>query len=593
MSGNKMNDYLIDFIASNADRIISYTNRVYKKADAKIQTTINTAYKKYLDNVSEKYSKAKSFFIRNQPTYLYNYYVSTSIKCESKVFKEPKFTPLISFNKKIIITGSGGCGKSIIMRHLFLDCIKSKKYVPIFVELRELNSNEKSLDELILDNLDNHGFKISQDYIDISFKDGHFCLFFDGLDEVVFNKRDSIVSSIIKISIKYKKCPLFLSSRNDEIFGKFEEFSIFQIEPLTLNNATELVKKLPFDVAIKNKFNQDLNKGLFEKHQSFLSNPLLLSIMLLTYSEHAEIPTKLSSFYNQAYEVLFQRHDAHKGAYVRQKKTSLDMQDFSRVFALFCLQTYEKRAFTVSRTDTISYIEKSLGKLKFNESPEDYLEDLLKAACLLIEDGLDISFSHRSFQEYFVARYISISPPEIQQKLIERYSTGLINDNIINLLIEINSIPVERYLIIPVLQKLFTKFQVRKSITENIALKILKETYSSIGISSRNGVYAILKNNKDNIRYSQIFRLANKITNNYIFKKDNIYISFSQALMDKYGIEDSEEFTIESNSGFIKDVIESEFAFSRVYYQSIYESFIEIKKSNEDSLSEIDELLGL
>ncbi len=41
--------------------------------------------------------------------------------------------------------------------------------------------------------------------------------------------------------------------------------------------------------------------------------------MLLTYGQSLDIPNKLNIFYNQAYEVLFQRHDTLKGGFQRNK----------------------------------------------------------------------------------------------------------------------------------------------------------------------------------------------------------------------------------------------------------------------------------
>src|SRR6185503_8614326 len=124
-----------------------------------------------------------------------------------------------------------------------------------------------------------------------------------------------------------------------------------------LDQACELVQKLPFESEFTSKFLKDLRDTLFAKHNSFLSNPLLLSIMLLTYGQSADIPNKLNVFYNQAYEALFQRHDALKGAFQRDRSTGLDIQDFAKVFAAFSLQTYDKRVFQMSKTQAIDYLE--------------------------------------------------------------------------------------------------------------------------------------------------------------------------------------------------------------------------------------------
>ena len=341
--------FVADFVSHNLEKIWGLGKLAFGKLDGVAQIKLKTAYTQYLTKTREKYSKSKSFFIRHEPVDLYSYYVPTGIKCGKSCIEAPSFRDVINYSRRIVLTGSGGSGKSILMKHLFLDCIADKEYSPILIELRDLNANSKSLDDFINTTLENFGFNTTSDYVNRAKKAGHFCFFFDGYDEVTPAIRPSLITQIISLSKKFPECPIVLSSRPDDSIGGVEDYSIFKMESLSLEAAISLVKKLPFDEEIKGKFESDLAGGLFEKHKSFLSNPLLLSIMLLTYGENAEIPSKLSIFYNQAYEALFQRHDANKGGFGRKRQTQLDIQDFGRVFALFALQTYEKRLFKMSR----------------------------------------------------------------------------------------------------------------------------------------------------------------------------------------------------------------------------------------------------
>ena len=150
-----------------------------------------------------------------------------------------------------------------------------------------------------------------------------------------------------------------MSSRPDTDLEAWQQFVTAELQPLTLDRACDLVKPLPYDDEIKEKFLEDLQTELFKKHKSFLSNPLLLSIMLLTYGQSAHIPDKLNVFYSQAYEALFERHDALKGGFQRQRRTVLDIQEFARVFSAFCLQTYDKTEFQFTRTSALQYVEAS------------------------------------------------------------------------------------------------------------------------------------------------------------------------------------------------------------------------------------------
>lgn len=46
---------------------------------------------------------------------------------------------ILDIGNKIIITGTGGIGKSMLMKHFFLNTIHTTSYIPILVELRGLN----------------------------------------------------------------------------------------------------------------------------------------------------------------------------------------------------------------------------------------------------------------------------------------------------------------------------------------------------------------------------------------------------------------------------------------------------------------------
>jgi hypothetical protein len=354
------------------------------------------------------------------------------------------------------------------------------------------------------------------------------------------------------------------------------------------------VEKLPFDTDIKKKFISDLSSGLFEKHKSFLSNPLLLSIMLLTYGENAEIPSKLSIFYNQAYEALFQRHDANKGGYSRKRLTDLDIQDFSRVFGLFSLQTYERRIFKLSRMDALSYIEKSRDSLQKEFKAEEYLGDLLSSACLLVEDGLEIAFSHRSFQEYFVALHISSAPPDIQEKLINRYWPFMRSDNVIDLLYEINPELVERVLIIPNLEKLFAELGVKQIVGITHTVRFFKKFYKTLNIEP-NTISATCINPKADA--STLVHLVAKHYVSYSFPSAEHFNKHHEEMRKKYGNGsprvEFETASLTSRSPILIDTFKSKGIFSTGYLNSVFQVLKKIKSKHSNTIHNLDVLLGI
>tara|TARA_R110002126_G_scaffold177399_1_gene326341 strand:- start:142 stop:1926 length:1785 start_codon:yes stop_codon:yes gene_type:complete len=589
--------FAADFIAANIDSIWNIAKSSYTNFDETLKLKLKTSYSTYISNTREKYAKSRSFFIRSQPVDLYDYYVPTELSCGKHRIATPKFSSCTEKSTRLIITGSGGSGKSVLIRHLFLDCISQKKYIPLLLELRDLNFESISLDEFILETLETYGFSTNAQFVNKAKKEGHFCFFLDGYDEVNYSQRKKLIKQIKSISEKYRLCPIFISSRPDESFHGIDGFSIYQILPLTLRSASNLIKKLPYDEDIKTKFSSALEDGLFEKHESFLSNPLLLSIMLLTYGENAEIPSKLSIFYNQAYEALFQRHDANKAGYSRDRLTKLDIQDFSKVFSIFALQTYEKRAFKMPRTDCITYIEKSRDSLKKDFKPEDYLTDLLSAACLLVEDGLDIAFSHRSFQEYFVALHINNSAPEIQEKLINRYWKNMRSDNVILLLSEINQDLIERVLIVPKLEALFKEIGVKNNtIGITHATKYIKIAYKSLNIDKHSFTAAYTGIDAS---MSSIVHLTVGLHKAYQSPGSDYFDKYKTEMFEKYGDPESQETrhyqtkSLTYKSQIMADTLNSKGAFSISYLQAAFDTYKELKQKHDNQSSDLDQLLGI
>ena len=482
-NGPEIGKIAADFLARNLTTIVEFGTSVLSDAKSELELRLKTAYSTYLKNAGEQYGRAKSFFIRTVPTNIYTFYVPMRVSSGKATLPKVALNDIVSLTKRAVVTASAGAGKSILLRHLFLDALRSSERIPVFVELRSIERSDQKLYDTIKENLVALGFDLGDGYIAKGFELGHFVVFLDGFDEVKSEIRVSLSKQIVQLSRDARGSVIIVSSRRDDVFTGWDGFREFSVSPLSVDEACELVEKLPFDAELKGKFISDLRGFLFERHESFLSNPLLLSIMLLTYGESADIPTKISLFYNQAYEALFQRHDALKGGYQRARKTSLDIQDFARVFGAFCLQTYDDRKFRFSRSEALEYVRKAKTYVEIDVEDADYLDDCLQAVCLLMEDGLSVVFSHRSFQEYFVARYIHSADPRVQRELLHRFIRAMQTDNVYSLLYETNSGIVEREVLVPKLKEIFDDIGVRRFVGITHVLRFIKANFSHIHVS--------------------------------------------------------------------------------------------------------------
>ena len=479
------NRLVVEFINSNLDRIFSSVSAGMKGAKNVIRSRLRKKYKAYLKRTVDRHSKAKSFFVRSEPLPIYDFFVPPDLSTQQQKLEAPGAAELAAVAPAAIVTGSGGCGKTMFMRHLLVSCLQKRLKTPVFLELRHLSSDGWDVRTAILRMLNSNGLDVDNEYLELALGAGHFCLLLDGFDELEDRIQENIATEIQSLAEKYPQNWIVLSSRPDSMLEGWAAFTRFSVVPFDLQHSTELVEKLPFDDPIKSKFIEALRSGLYQRHRSFLSNPLLLSIMLLTYSDIAHIPTKLSIFYNQAYESLFQKHDALKGGFQRERRTSLDIQDFGKAFAAFCVQTYDKQELSFGRTEALEYFDeaKTISGLDF-DSP-GILDDSIQAVCLMLEDGLEITFAHRSFQEYFVARFIRSAPPKTKGQLVRRFARKAGTGPVMQLLFEMDAYSVEKHYLLPAIDELQTAIQFKRQVGVTHLVRYLRRVFERFALHER------------------------------------------------------------------------------------------------------------
>jgi len=478
------NKIVAEFISNQIDRLLVAGKSVYTSTVGKIELRLEKTYKEYLTNLLNDYSYSKSFFVRDEPQKLYKFFVNLSGVCNREIIEKINIKTIAHVNSKIIISGQAGCGKSIISKHLLVNSIVHKTHVPIYVELRRLNGSKKCFEEFVFYTLKTHGVNLKKEYLEKSLELGHFLILLDGFDELEMTIRDAISSDIKEFVERYSKNTYVLTTRPDERVESWDSFSVIRVQPLDLEKAIELVSKLPFNSDEKKGFIELLQGTLFDSHRSFLSNPLLLTIMILTYRQSADIPKKLSIFYWQAYEALFQRHDSFKGAYCRDRICSLDIQDFSKVFSAFCVHTYDDNKYSFARDEILKYFKFSTDVTGLDVEPEGFLKDCLQAVCLIVEDGLFYTFTHRSFQEYFAAKFIVDCPPDVKGQLLDKFSDRSVSDSVLSLVYEMDTENFEKLFLIPFVDELIRIAEIENDVTnvniENI-ISYLEFTFRAKG----------------------------------------------------------------------------------------------------------------
>lgn len=391
----------------------------------KAKVIIGTVFQLYLKNAKERYNQVRTLATGHTPRKIIgpdNIYVNVGLQYGEKEIDTFTVEPMLDISKNILISGTGGIGKSMLMRYLFLNTADLGEYVPVLVELRRISkqpSGQLSILELIYTCMQGFNVQLPREQFEYSLQLGKYIFLFDGLDEVKTSLSAETAEALQAFSAKYPKNPCIVTSRPMQEISPLETFTIMEPKPLNKKQAILLASKIRIDDDKAQEFCHQLDDILYDKHKDFAENPLLLSMMFLTFMRNSSIPDHLADFYKNAYDALYSIHDSHdKGSYHRdfQCKT-LDEDDFKRVFSHFCFHSYMKEIYEFSKSTILFLLGKSIEKLKLDDiKPSDYLADLRNAVCMIIKDGDTYRFSHRSFQAYFAAYYTSCTLTDEQQK---------------------------------------------------------------------------------------------------------------------------------------------------------------------------------
>jgi type IV secretory pathway ATPase VirB11/archaellum biosynthesis ATPase len=115
------NTIIAEFINIKINEIIKLTTGTFSGVKKSLQVKLKTGYSKYLTNLTDRYGKSRSVFIRDEPKNLYSFYVPIGLRSENIIINTANLRAIQGVNKNIIICGSAGSGKSILLKHLLIN----------------------------------------------------------------------------------------------------------------------------------------------------------------------------------------------------------------------------------------------------------------------------------------------------------------------------------------------------------------------------------------------------------------------------------------------------------------------------------------
>lgn len=422
-------------------------------------------FQDYLCRTIEKCSSINTLIFPNQQIDIEDIYqpltlIDNNLGQQEKI-KITSF-PIELFNKyqKVLISDSAGMGKSILSRFICLQAIKENIGIPVFIELRRINTENNIVQEFIkqLNSID----KIfDKDFILRLLKLGEFIIILDGFDEITNEEKETVTKDIRDFIYDCGENYFLLTSRPEGALSTFGDFKLTNIKGLRNPEAFQLFQK--FDKIAQTNLSVSLIKEIKEVNNQvneFLVNPFLVSLLYKTYSFKRDIPSRKSTFYNEVYTALYQDHDLSKDSYKRDKISKLDIQDFRVVLREFANHTAKKGEIEYTKQKATQYLSECKDRLQFLKFKEScFIEDLLTTVPIFTTEGNNIKWAHKSLQDYFAAEYITYHPKKyliinhLIDKDVRKYQ------NIIDLVIELDPSLIRQYVLPSILRDLLEHFE--------------------------------------------------------------------------------------------------------------------------------------
>jgi len=366
--------------------------------------------------VDTLYTKIKN--IRNVKTILqpekavdlFKFYYPIKVKFRKELKAVHELSGL-GVEKRIVIQGTVGQGKSIFLRYLTSREMIKGNAIPLFVELRRVRKNETLIEHLVSETQAIGLKDIDSDTLEWLADKNKLILFLDAFDEVPEDKRQELITDIERIAKAHDSLQIIISSRPNSGIESSALFRVVEMARLEESEYEEVIKKMADESVAENiikavKTSRSSVRGL-------LTTPLMIALLIVRHRIEQTIPENVLGFYQGLFGLLIARHDKMKGGYTRPRKSRLGDTSLEEVFEATCFLSAKLNKTNFDHRELATLIKDALKITGYICEADVVLEDICKITCLILEEGGQYRFIHKSVQEYSAASFVKNQPDKV------------------------------------------------------------------------------------------------------------------------------------------------------------------------------------
>lgn len=332
-------------------------------------------------------------------------------------------------NRKSILIGSGGSGKTLMLQHLFLDGIERYSetgLMPIFLELRYFTQSD-DIESFIVQTVNSRDESFTAEVVHQFLMEGKCPILMDGFDEIDPSDMNDFQTKLKEFTDnKYPRTQVILASRECEAISGLRGYKGLYVWPFDPDKSVKLIDKILLangEQDAKPLILEYIDSGFIKKDGAFVSHPMLLTFVAMNYPKFEAFYGNHLLFYRKAYEALLTGHDDNKKPYDRVFHSVDNADQFSIVFREFCGKTYSEGVLEFDAATFDLYFNK-LSSYKEFKNPHkmtltNFKHDACSTACMMFERELGIWYIDPGFQEFLFAEYYAQQSSEEMKELGE------------------------------------------------------------------------------------------------------------------------------------------------------------------------------
>lgn len=381
-------------------------------------------------------------------------YISLTMSQGEDAGKPRSLDDLLKKNKRVIILGDPGAGKSTMMQYLTLQSayqlsgkkdklsLQVEKRIPVLIRLnkfhdiKEWEANRDLLSAMKAEIEANLGRTIPEGFFEKKLQEGKVLILLDAFDELASKETRQLLAEKVKnFAALYQENRFIVTSRitgynNQLADAGFENpFTVQKLTSTHIRNfifkwyenlaRLQSVDKTPDEKAYLSKQYQQRGQTLVEvifsneRIRQLAINPMLLSLITLVHYVKVQLPDQRHLLYRECVDILIEQWDSVKNVQF-PLLDKFSVNEKKQILQRIAWYMQENHMKSISKTEVVGKVLmgacREIGgeKIKENEV-EKFLNIVEERTGLLVEKGFneqglpEVSFSHLTFQEYLAS----------------------------------------------------------------------------------------------------------------------------------------------------------------------------------------------